>query len=135
MEVITGNESLLVLLMIGSVIIVHKLISSIIQRKMKADKTTWFSNPYFNDFHRQAGIILNFLLVFAFFCIFTFGEVYPVSGSAPLMLVILPIVGLTVYMEWRHAENRANYKASLLNVAFSAVFAGIFMLLGIQIIP
>ncbi|SFL92557.1 DUF4181 domain-containing protein [Salibacterium qingdaonense] len=135
MEVITGNESLLTLLTIGSFLILNKLITSTILGKMKADKTKWFSSTYFNDFHRQAGIILNFLLAFAFFWIFAFGEVYPVLGSAPLVVVILLTVCLTAYMKWRHAKNRANYKAYLLNVAFTAVFASVFVLFVIQIIP
>ncbi|WP_099157049.1 DUF4181 domain-containing protein [Virgibacillus ndiopensis] len=122
------------LIIVGAMFIILVGLPAIVRRILGADKRKWFSRNYINELHEKIDKGLRICGIF--FILFS-----PIVFQAnPLITVfILTIFGVLqlvfqAYFEWKYAENRSNYKLSVIEACLTiVVLAGVFMWFGLGI--
>ncbi|AJD89669.1 hypothetical protein JMA_03520 [Jeotgalibacillus malaysiensis] len=102
--------------------------SPIMRRLIGADKIKMFSwENYVNQQHKKLDWIIRISAIIAMIVLWAIqmsvfedggGLKWYLGAPMALFLMILFTETLRIYMEWKHSENRQNYKATLLDLVF-----------------
>nr|WP_275579578.1 DUF4181 domain-containing protein [Jeotgalibacillus terrae] len=114
------------------------LFRPVVGRTMGVDpQNTSFKRYYINDTHKKVDRIMFFLILTVVIVVFVIqvpiifndGELKWYLDPMPWIIVLLIIDEcIKTYLEWKHQENRRNYKLTLLET-------GLIILLAVIIIP
>ncbi|TFE02403.1 DUF4181 domain-containing protein [Jeotgalibacillus salarius] len=112
----------------------------IARRLLRADKMSFFAyDNYLNATHKRfewtfriSGLVgILVLFTFQMFVLDDGGELKWYLSPYVAILAVIPFTELLrAYMEWKHAENRNNYKVTLLELGYLTIITVIFFATG-----
>ncbi len=115
--------SLFILLLI--LVVAFWIFGFVIRKLLGVEKLKWFSNTYVNERHknldRSVRVIFIILFLFGNYYTFTNESIGTYSYLIPwFVIIILLLISdlLRAFMEWKYAENKRDYIATIAELLF-----------------
>ncbi|SFL92345.1 DUF4181 domain-containing protein [Salibacterium qingdaonense] len=103
-------------LVIGGFFTLFGVLPALVRRWMNADRQKISSDDHVNEFHKKGNWAIRIVMLVSILANFTFFQNTPFFPLVVLAGCIMLSYVFQAYIEWKHTDNPANYKASLMQL-------------------